>query len=205
MEGLDRELLEVFFDAECLAKAVSDAVPCPLEAVSGFLDITAGENKVEAQVGSALGLVVMVMLMQIGGVPLPSEGVGTGMWGLYMVTMLLQWFCIVCSLTMVVTAYQVVQNRYGACMKPFSDDLALMDVVAFGTFFFQPVVLTKLLAMTFYAVTLSEGIKLYSACSKQYFEWYSKQIEKPDCCEPNCGWLYRVLCCECNKPGDGVT
>ena len=197
VEGLSRELLDVFFEAQCLANSTSSAALCPVQSVSDFLDTTCGENRVEAQVGSALGLLLMVMLLQVGGVPAPSDGLGKAMWGVYMLSMLLQWLCVLFSLLMVIVAYEVVTSNYGECLKPFSGDLSLLSIVASGTFFFQPVVLMKLLAMAMYAVGMAEGIKLYSACNpKADFEGVRTQIFQPNCCD-KCfvGKVFYVLLC----------
>lgn len=132
--------------------------------MSSFLDITCGENKVEASMGSALGFLVALMLLQIGGMPIPKGNTGTAMWVLFMAVMVFQWSTGGLSLLMVIIAYYNVQDNYHHCMIRFVGDIALMDAVGLATFFFQPVVMMKLLVMTLYAVAMAEGTKLYLGC-----------------------------------------
>lgn len=204
-DALTDELLSVFFDKSCLLNATSDAVPCPIEAVSQFLDITMGELKVEATVGSVLGFLALVMLLQVGGMPIPRGKIGKSMWVLFMVVMLAQWMTMGIALAMVAIGYHNLRYNFQHCMTPLSGDIALMDAMGLAVSFFQPVVLMKLMVMMTYAMALSEGAKLYKACESgglpQMRVGVTKAavecIESAKCCgggAHHCRQVYWVLC-----------
>ena len=47
------------------------------------------------------------------------------------------------ALPQVMVAYFAMRRQFGQCMQEWNYGMAMMDVVSFGTFSFQPIILTK--------------------------------------------------------------
>ena len=69
-------LATFFLNETCLrALNVNDSA-CPIHKANEFIDTFAGGWQIESEIGNVLALICLVLLMQLGGIPRPSDSQG---------------------------------------------------------------------------------------------------------------------------------
>jgi len=177
--GLSTEIAKLFFKEECvMSMTASAAVSCPVQAINEFMDATAGEIRIERYFANFLSLIFLIMLMQLGGIPVPKGRVGHSLWGLYVALMTAQWLSIILSLVLIVATYASMWAHFRHCLQPWVGGFALLDVVAVPSFAFQPAVLTRLLLAWVYWTGIMEAIKVFAGSRR----W----VAEANCLGPVC-------------------
>jgi hypothetical protein len=73
----------MFFDEHCVADMPKDTFLCPLETVDLFVKEFLGGLRFESGVLTLIGMLALVMLMQLGGIPTARGTTGTFLWCIY--------------------------------------------------------------------------------------------------------------------------
>ena len=94
--GCDTELSEravarLFFDEGCVATMQSDELDCPMTVLNEFIEHFIQPLRFDAMVLSFLGMVGLVMLMQLGGIPRAQGRIGDCLFASFTTTLVCQW------------------------------------------------------------------------------------------------------------------
>ena len=164
---LENKMAMLFFDQECVANMPADTFECPMDTLNLFVEEFIDPLRFESGVLTLIGLILLAMLMQLGGIPTARGNMGVFLWGIYTTGLVLQWLSQLGSVIMVIAAYCRVREVYGPCMEPFNDRWDLLDVIALAVFPFVPIVLTKLVIMNITFAGITEAVKVYYGSQKR--------------------------------------
>ena len=94
-EVFDFKVYGFFYDESCARRMKSlkkDDTPCGVTIINDVLMYFVGELRIEAQLFGAVSIVFMIMITQLGGIPVPTPGnkLGILLWSFWMILMFLQ-------------------------------------------------------------------------------------------------------------------
>ena len=91
----DHKVYHFFYDEQCAREITplpGDHETCGVSLVNNVLRFFLGELRIEAQCFGFLSIVFLVMVLQLGGIPIPTPGekLAIGLWAVWMVILFLQ-------------------------------------------------------------------------------------------------------------------
>ena len=167
-----------YFYQDCGSIALVDgSMICGQEVVNDVLSEVVGGIGFEATFGDSICVLILSMMLQIGGIPTPTERVTRILYTCWMLVVVVQWLFMLLSLLSIAAAYWKMREILTDCAVQWNNEYAIMDVIAMPSFVFQPAVLSKLMVMMIYWAGLIEGVKVWCAANrtkpkkKQFLCW----------------------------------
>ena len=159
----------IFFNETCLATNYDGVIwsvfgfPCPVQNTSDYMNILTAGWRTESQVGTQWSVLLLAILMQVGGIPAPVKKsyFSSGSWVLWMLAAFMQFVIILLSLLFIPVSYHRMATVVGPCMVEGFWGVSLLGIVMTGSCIFQPIVLSKLLAMLLYYYSITAGFQVY--------------------------------------------
>ena len=165
LEQTINPMASFFFNETCLREvdAHSGGRTCASRKAHAFFNVFVSDWRFESLMGNIVALVSLVILMQLGGLPNPSDVQGKFFWGLWMVCQVGQTLIITLSLVLVVLGYHAGQARFSPCMLKMQlpwgpTGHSLLNIISLGGAAFHPLILTKLLTILLYMCACFHGI-----------------------------------------------
>ena len=159
----EENVANFFFDKQCVANMRNDTFECPMETVNLFVEDFMDGLCIDSSVIMFSGMVALVILLQLGGIPTACGPMGTFLWVVYMNGLILQWLAQLCSLVMIIFAFLRIRDVFEPCLQPWKAGMSFLDIVALVVFPFAPIVLSKLLLMLLTFAGIVEAVKVFYA------------------------------------------
>ena len=91
----DHKVYHFFYDEQCargITPLPGDHETCGVSLVNNVLRFFVGELRIEAQCFGFLSIIFLVMVLQLGGIPIPTPGekLAIGLWAVWMVIIFMQ-------------------------------------------------------------------------------------------------------------------
>jgi hypothetical protein len=166
--SFDFPIYDHFFDETKARGLVIDDIVgggtlCGVQVVNDVFGSFAGELRFEAQIGSFLSLIIFVMLLQLGGIPIPekSNKLSQGLYFTWMGVVSLQMLTLPLSIITLSMAYVRMEDDLKNCAVEWGHGFDMINIVSFPTFVYQPSFLKLILLWSVYWAALIEGVKVY--------------------------------------------
>ena len=163
----DSSLYAKLFDETCAQQLQINGEICGVDTANKLLGALIAPLKIEAMYISFLSLVYVLMMLQLGGIVVPAGShLATFFWFLNAALLCVQMFVPLLYVMLIVGAFTRARMDLHECVRPMDDNLGLIEVVAFTTFVFQPVVLSQIILITVYFSAFIESVKVFCGSYK---------------------------------------
>lgn len=141
--------------APCLHR---NATTCPIVNMTEQMGQLTDGFHIEAQLGSIPMFLMVVALMQLGGIPSPVGSFGWVLWGGWMLIQLAQLLVVVSNIILSIFETKLVFDQFALCtlQVPFLG-ISVLSLFASTTSFFLPHVQLKCLTVVMYWLALYSG------------------------------------------------
>ena len=139
-----------------------NATACPMLNMTVEMERFTQGFHIEAQMGAIPTFLVVVALMQIGGIPAPVDRLGLFFWSMWMLIQLVQLLLVFGNVILSVFEIKLVFDRLSFCtlQVPFLD-WSLLSLFATTTSFFLPQVQIKCVTVIMYWLALYSGGRVF--------------------------------------------
>ena len=169
--------VRTFFNVTCLAtNGTGD--PCDLYVAEEYTYRMFSALRFDRLVTEFLGFVAIFSLAQIGGIPRPTDMIGTFFWLAWMATQLAQYVIILLALILQVYSFLGVRARLSPCLVQV-DGTALLDFYAMCTFAAQPLLLVKAAVLFAYSFLLTLGMLVFDGSRQWPCRWRPNLTQTP--------------------------
>ena len=153
---------------------IGDDPTCAVPLVNKGMDYLFGGLQIDALLFAPVKVVCVLMLLQLGGIPVPRRGStsATVLWAIWMIILVLQVLMVIVSLAIEIIACAAFIAQLSPCartariakfMRISGDKKTLLSEFLQLTFFFQPCFLSKMISMWIYGDAIMQGFKVAAA------------------------------------------